>query len=510
MLDPEMGKGFAMTLKLHALHVADLTSPAAWDRRLNTSNEPARLMSEIDPTESGLHARRYLQAAVATCNLEIVAAALRVFDTQAPAGAEGVRLSALATLRRYEEVRATPLLLPTSTDPAILENVADADLARCIAYSEMGNHAQALAHLQSGRVLASALGMAYRAQWMQIETGRTLTIMGAPAPAQIEEAMNTLPMSARRHRWGRRTLAEAYMAQGEYGRAAEVLLPERCDFWHFASAMIGDTSSRATLAAAKGGYADLARAVWTLYDRTPMTKLPSFEHYPERGYAQILRARHLVANPALRAQSVGTLASMRLEDLMPDQRAMMAIIKLGACAENADVAVSHVAIAELNEALNSLKTLEYVIPLGQVGSPERFALAALVPGAHPELVLRLSDLPILVGEHVQYRSLSIKLPGKAAGGVTMVRAAYHGEMVHLHTETVRRTRNALAAHDIAHGLVNIGYLLRCLKRFHDAALPEQRGAWVASIDSVLSMIDSRALRTDLAKEICGPLERRRK
>ncbi|WP_407543814.1 hypothetical protein Q0M94_28440 (plasmid) [Deinococcus radiomollis] len=490
-----------MTLEMTRITDEDLINPATWDRMIATSNDPAALFAQIDPARSPMHARRYLLAAIAVGNAGVLVGALRQFDELCPSGSEGTRLMALVTLERYEEVKSAPVLYPRDMTVAELENAADSEMARTTAHAEAGDYPLALAHLHGAQLLLTTLGMRYRCQWIQIERGRTMTIMGRPQSGQIQEALNMLPMSNRRHHWGTETLAESYIAEGDFRRAAEVTCQEHVGLWHFAQALLLNADSRATLAGQTGHYADLARGVWAaLEGKTHKSEAPC-QYYPQRGYSQIARARKMAQDSALRSQCVSVLNSLDQTKLTPDQKAYVAIIKLGACAEHGDVLESQQAIVSLNAALNSLTTLEYLLPFTQAVTPERTALACVVPGAHPEMVLRLSELPLLVGEHVRYQGKLTKLPGKASGGVSMVRAAFHGEDLHMHPESKNRMKKALEQEGIQAGLVNIGYLLRCLNKFHKAALPEQRGVWQAALSNLVNLVDSRGLRNDLLKEV---------
>lgn len=490
-----------MTQKLAVVPFLEIDSPAAWDRRISATDDPLGLLALVDPTLSPIHARRYLQLHLATGDDRTLLAALRLVDSLEFRGNEGMRMRALACLSRYDEIKAMPLLVPASLEPLAIENIMESEMILSDVASHAGDKMRALAHIHGAQLMASALGMTYRMQWLRIEEGRLLTLAGKPASHHIIDAMQLAPMSGRRQRWVAQTLAESYLAEGEFRRAFDLLDEDRGPLWHFAAALLGRVEALETLPQQTGHYAELATAVWAIRQGQPFTLTACYDFYPQRGYAEVLRARSMVANPGLKYQAASALSGMNVADLTQDQRVYLAAMKLSACAENGDVLISQAAILELSTALNALTTLEYILPFVQAISPNRTALASMVPGAHPELALRISELPMLVGEHVTFRNQTIKLPGKASGGISMVRAAFYGESVALHHEAAKRMRQALIKQDVKTELVNVGYLLRCLKRLRDAALPEQRGPWQAAILNTLELIDSRALRSDLSKDL---------
>jgi len=486
---------------IKAAFFLDLDSPASSDQRLNSTDTPETFLDLVNPAESSLQARRYLQLCLASGDNHLMLSGLKLLEGIQTPGIEGIRLRSLASLHRYEEIRAAPPLYPNSNDPLELENVLDYEMAMCDARSHFGDKAQALAHIHGAQLLASSLGMMHRTQWLRIELGRLLTLTGKPASSQIREAMKLIPMTKRRTDWSTETLAEAYISEGEFRHALQLLDDRCCPLWHFVAALMGLEETRDSLRHLGGHYAELASAVWKIRSGEEYTLRATYSYYPQKGYAQVLRARSMISNPALKYQSVSALTTMSVPDMTQDQRVYLAVMKLGACADNGDVLVAMAAIQELHDALDSLSTLEHVLPLLHAMNPNRAALAALVPGAHPDLALRLCDLPILVGEHVNFRSRAIKLPGKSLGGVSMVHSAFLGEPVTLHHEASKRMRQALTKHDVTLELVNIGYILRCLQRLRDAALPEQRGPWQAAMENALALVDSRALQNDLRKTL---------
>lgn len=491
-----------MSLKL-VQHNSEFYSPAEWDTMIHTQNA-TELLATIDPTLSELHGRRFIQAAAATLDDTLLLDALDRVGELWPGKMPGTRHWALMALKRYDEVLASSPVRPTSTDHLVLEDACDAEAARATSAAERRDYPMALAHVYAGQLLAGSLGMSYRTQWMRLEMGRILAIMGRPDSQLLREAMSMLPMSERRNAWSTRTLAEAMVGEGDL-HGALILLRDRPedDFAQFVAALLNVPVDESKLQAAGGNYGDLARAVREARaGRYGYTIAPK-RHQPQAGYATLLRVLAMLRSGQMPAQTVRALLQSRDELAAPDQRILRQVLLLGGLSSTHEAAAIMDEIQDLNASLDKMHDPQHVLAWLRSIAPEQFALAALCPGVHVEVVRGLRDVALLLGEHITFSSVTFKVPGKAAGGLAMVQAAYRGEPVVIHRQQRKRFSEAMQLEfggEPPH-IVNLGSLLRQLAAFRAVAPRQQTHQWDAAVRNAVEMIDSRSLKREILNDL---------
>jgi len=490
--------------KLPLLDVPDLAFPDRWDRRLNTCDSPAALADELRPHRTDLHARRYLQATLATGETVRVLEALKDLEQRDARGVEGARNCALIRLGRYSEVLTAPRA-PGQTSTALdLENVLEDEIAQANACAQLGLHGPAIMHLHAVKMLARALNMHYRLQWSCIEAGRIETLRGEPNSASLAEALTMLPMSSRRETWGLRNLSETQMAEGDYALAWTTLMdmPSASlgDLPLFLAALLRIPKFREESQTALGTYAPLARAVWALREGRAIDlldlKLPEDEF--ARGYAEILRGIAMCRLPASRAQ--GTMLLQRLMDtsLGPDQKLMVSLSLAAVMAEQ-DLGEAAQVFQTFQRAAKSLPVIYAVFEFLRDVAPDWLSLAALAPFPHRDLTPLLGDLPLLTGGSLQIGNAVYKLPGQAGGSVQLVMAGFRRQPQRLQDGAQQRYTRALEALGVK-SVVNLGSLLRQLILIGARMPYEHRSGWEGAFITALTLLDSKTVRSQILSD----------
>ena len=472
-------------------------SPSEWDSLLNTTDDPAQLMTRFDDLSTVHTARRYLMAAVATRKPDIISHALRRVESVYP-GVHGARLLALGQLGQPEAIQAAPV--PERTvSPEELEDACDEALARGISARGLRLFETASAQLTVALFLSKTLGMVHRQQHVMLELAQVLTVQGKPNPEMIEEAL-AMPIKTteRRRVYGAEAWAEACMALGDYRTAMQLVMAQPQPYmglYAFLGAMLGipETKDAETL---KDSYPLLAKAVWAIREGRGVDMPELTPNSPEAEYGGIFRAVMMLQTRPMFRQARRALQS--LAPLTPEQKVWQLAGLIQACAISAGEFNVLQLMEEFAAALDRLRTRDYVLQAMRALMPEAYMLLGLLPAAHPDVEDTLPTLPLLTGECLTYQYRTHKLPGKAAGSAVLVWTAATGEDVKIHRMAESRVREKLP--ELGHSqLLNIGVVLQVLNTFRQASPPAQFDAWDAALHRALEWVDSDVLRRDLVK-----------
>jgi hypothetical protein len=477
-----------------------LMTPSEWDAALNTTDDPLGLTKGLD-LQQPEEARRYLQAATATRDSQLIERALQDVALLPQTRLRGARLMALGQLGQLEHLASAGDTPVPDVSPSTMADACDVATARGIALRALRHYPEAQTQLEIGLFLARLLGLRYREQHLLLELAQLLTVTGQPRPELIEEAM-ALPLqpSMRRTRYGLGALAEACMGVGDYGRARRLMAREtgsQSEIWAFASALLGDPLAQAS-ETEPGMFAELAQAVWSLRSGHEFSLPTMTPDSPEAEYGALLRA---VAMLRLRPLAgPGYRLACSLTHLTPDQRVWQLALQAHALALGGGVADLGQVLQAFRTALDGLRTREYILPLLRALMPEAYMLLGLLPYAHPEITDTLAELPILTGECVSYRYQQRKLPGRAAGSAVWVREAATGIPARFSRESRKRVREALAGYGIS-AVLNLGLCLRVVRQTLGTAGQAERQLWLQALETALDWIDSDVLRRDLRRDL---------
>ena len=480
----------------HESTSAPAFAPAQWDTWINLTADPGTLAETLTGAPPHIKARRAVHFAMTLRDAAAIDAALEELDRHNDQPVCGIRLMALVSRGLYGQVLSTSAVELSSLDPFVVENACDAAFARGMALAEAGDFHGAQAQLLLALRLAQACGMAYRVQHVEMEIGRVRTSMGDPQPQVIIDAMNRLPLSSRRRRWGQRILAEALMSLGDY-RAAHAHLVQDCDLAHFTAALLGvDESSRCECPTDRP-YTSITAGLWALRRQEAFTAPAVSSSSPQGEYGQLLRAWAMLRTRSMAGQARNLL--LGLDARTPDHRAhrSAALIQANALApagEDIDLLIH-----EFNAALRAMSTPDQFLRLLRSIHPECYVLLGMFPGIHAMVAETLPDIPILTGAGISYRFQTHRLPGRANGSPIMVSAAALGRTgpeARPHPQAAQRIREALAALD-ARAYVNLGVVFRQVVVFRDGTRLARRAKWDAAVERVLSWIDSPGLQSEL-------------
>lgn len=479
-----------------SINRVDVNDPVAWDRWLNTIENPGDHLAEFAPS-SELLARRHLALAAATRCPEAITRALDEVETRFPAIVCGAKLLALGQSGHPEAVHAAPQGYG-GISALELEDACDVALARGMAARALGELETASAHLNVALFLARTLQMQHREQLLMLELGQILTAQGKPAPDFINQAL-ALPiaMSERRRWYGAQILAEACLAVGDYARARQLVAghaPQaETALWAFLSALLGDESAR-SVTSEEGSFTTLAGAIWALREGREIEVPPVAPHSPESEYASLIRGLAMLRKRAMSPQARRALEGLR--NLTPEQRVwqLAGLVHAAALGEGARHAGR--LMIEFREALDALRTKEYILPLLQQLMPEAYMLLGFLPHAHPEVADTITALPLLTGEGVTHRYVTTKLPGKTEGSCQWVRAAAMGRSFKLHPQARARLDEALKK--LGHQFTpNLGFALRVIHNLRATAPQSDAAIWDRALHQALAWVDNDCLRGEL-------------
>lgn len=471
-----------------------LAQASEWDRIIN-EDAPDSLLEGADQLSGVMRLRRLAQIALASNDRERVVELLGLLETEFPEASQGVRLLLLVHLGHYDSVVSAPRPALRSLDPEAIEDACDAAFARAMALVQRHQFEGAAAQLLLARELAGALGMEYRVQLISLEHARLMTNMGQPEPEKFREAMGQKPMSQRRHAWATASLAEAFIALGDYQGADTLLQAQRGDLKAFTAALLGQEVTSHT----DGPYAQLGRAVQMLRTSDGFHVPGITDNSPQAEYAAIFRAWAMLRTRSMASQAYNLLLGLRV--YTADQRAHRAAALIYAAALQSGGDEIEALVAEFNDALRAMRVRAPFLELLRSLSPDAYALLGFLPKIHTDLSESLPDIPLLVGTSIAYQYRHIKLPGRASGSLVWVSSAAQGltgREARPHPQALQRLREALQRLE-ATQFVNLGSLIRALIHFRDAARLARRPTWNAAIDRALGWLDSEALRQDLHK-----------
>ncbi|MVN88324.1 hypothetical protein GO986_16380 [Deinococcus sp. HMF7620] len=468
------------------------TTPASWDRLLNTTDQPLNLAEMLSSVPAALKARRTLQLVMTTGNPVAIADAISELEKFKDEPVAGVRLMAAVALRHYPHVLATQDAPLTSLDPLAIEDTCDAAFARGMALGEAQQITEALAYLLTALKFAEALQMEYRAQHIEMEIGRLHTVLGDPQPERIINAMGRLPLSARRKYWGERLLASAYIAQGDYAAAAIQLAGQNSDLGGFTAVLLGHEGS-----CPDGPFAGPTTALAALRSGKPFSAPPIPGHSLQADYSALFRAWAMLRTRAMASQARNLLIHRPVR--VADQRAHRAAALIQANAvQSLDDDIDHL-IVEFNNALAQMPVREHFLRLLRAIQPDAYVLLGMLPGIHQEVAESLPEIAILTGTAITYRHTIHKLPGRDGGGAVLVRAAATGQTgpeSRPHPNAHQRIRATVTSLEVS-GFVNLGHAIRALAAFRSGARTSRQSVWTEALDRALSWVDSTALREDL-------------
>lgn len=467
-------------------------APAEWDHLLNTTDSPQDLRDLLAGAPAHVRARREVQLAMTTRKTEDVTHALGELSAYNIEAVTGMRLMANIVLGGYPEILATtdpPLL---SLDPYAVEDACDAAFARGMALAESHLFHDAFGQFLLAQKLATALGMHYRAQHIEIEWGRVLTNAGRPNPTHIIDAMARLPMSSRRRTWALRCLAEAYIALGDYASARlhQQPLPELSDLGHFLAALQGHDEERARCP--QGTYTAVTAALWALRHQEPLSLPIQTSSSPQGDYRDLLRAWAQLRTISMADQAHHTLSSLTVRT--PDQQAHRAAALIYANAQGPHRDDIDLLVREFNTALNAMSGRSQFLALLRDIQPKVFVLLGMLPGIHPDVSSGLPEIAILSGQNLTYRYQQYKLPGRASGSALLVQDAVKPRPdTRPHPMIALRIRHTLEGIGVTQ-YVNIGEIVRSLQTFREGARLPRQEAWATAVLHALDWIDIPTLR----------------
>lgn len=476
------------------------STPATWDRLISTSNHPTELVSAIADAPQDLRLRRKVRIAMTTRCKKTINEALDELDRTQDSGAHGLRLLANITLGQYTSILQASERPLTSLDPHAVEDAADGAFARGMALSETRRFTESLAQLHLARTLAQALDMQHRVQHVELEIGRLHTNMGQPDPQLLINAISRAPLSDRRRLWALGLLAESHVALGDYETAATLLARGDQKFSEvqaFTLALLGRHHEAADQLEPRDTYGQVARALWALRLGSPFHAPLSKGASPQSEYGSIVRAWGMLQARPMAAQARTMLLGLTVRT--PDQRAHRAAAlvranQLGGFGDDIDDLV-----AEFNAALNAMTVRGPFLTLLRSLAPETFALLAMLPEMHQEVAESLPEVPLLIGGELSFRYQQHRLPGRSNGSSVMVLAAATGRTgpeSRPHPQAAQRIRSILVEMG-ARDYVNLGGLLRVIKRFSEQARFSRKEAWAAALNRAFAWVDSGALRQEI-------------
>lgn len=468
--------------------------PASWDRLLNTTEQPLELFSQIEGLPGALHARRTLQLELMTRDPKRISDAIAALEQHVDAPLSGGRLMAAASLGHFANVLASEESSLASFDPIAVEDLCDEAFARGVAHVEAQQWTEALAQLHLALKLAEGLGMAYRAQHVDMEIGRLYTALGTPQPQRIINAMARLPLSGRRRTWGERVLAFAYIAQGDYAAAhRQVLGHGLTDLTALTATLLGQPVETFP----GGDYQAPTQALHALRTGKPLACPPIPGAGMDARYGALFRAWAMLRTRAMANQARNLLIDCAVRT--PDQRAHRAAALIQANAVDALGDDLDQLVEEFNDALNQMTVREHFLALLRAIHPDAYVLLGMLPGIHQEVAESLPEIAILTGSDVTYQYIVRKLPGRDRGGNVLVLSAvtgHTGPESRPHPSTHQRIRDALSELGVSNA-VNLGYVILALISFRAGARASRQASWTEALERALAWVDSATLREDL-------------
>lgn len=477
-------------------------APAEWDQRLNTTDSPDGLKALLAGAPEVVQARRMVQLVMMVNPPADIAGALTELSRHHVEAVTGIRLMAMVLLGGYAEVLATADAPLQSLDPYVVEDACDAAFARGMALIESNLFYEAFAQLLLAQKLATALGMQYRAQHIEMEWGRGLTNYGQPTPARIIDAMARLPISTRRQNWGLRCLAEAYLALGDYASAQlqqERPLRARTDLGHFIAALRGEHANLRD-SCPPGRYTAITEALWALRLQDSLTLPMEVESSPQGEYRILFRAWAQLRTRSMTPQAHHMLSEFHART--PDQRAHRAAALIYANAQGLPRDDIDALVAEFNAALRAMSVRSQFLGLLQAIQPRAYVLLGMLPDIHPEVVEGLAEIAILTGQNITYRYQEYRLPGRSNGSPMMVQSAIHGSTgpeSRPHPMAAQRIREALGEIGVS-TYVNVGGTIRTLQAFRQSARLDRQEAWAGAVRRALDWVDSPAIQNVITQE----------
>lgn len=477
-------------------------APAEWDQRLNTTDSPEGLEALLVEAPEAVRARRTVQVVMMVNPPQDIAGALTELSRHHVDAVAGVRLMAMVLLGGYAEVLATTDTPLESLNPYVVEDACDAAFARGMALAQSSLFHEAFAQFLLAQKFATALGMQYRAQHIEMEWGRVLTNYGQPTPARIIDAMARLPLSTRRQTWGLRCLAEAYIALGDYASAQlqqERSLETRTDLGHFIAALRGEHPDlRASCPS--GRYRPITEALWALRLQDSLTLPMEVESSPQGEYRLLFRAWAQLRTRSMSPQAHHMLSEFHART--PDQRAHRAAALIYANAQGLLRDDIDALVAEFNAALSAMSVRSQFLGLLQVIQPKAYVLLGMLPDIHPEVVEGLAEIAILTGQNIAYRYQAHRLPGRSNGSQLMVQSAIRGSTgpeSQPHPMATQRIREALNEIGVSTH-VNVGGTIRTLQAFRQSARFDRQEAWANAVRRALEWIDTPSIQSATTQE----------
>lgn len=399
----------------------------------------------------------------------------------------GVRLMLQAQLGNYALVLKNPGR-PSGATPEDLEDACHTHAALGVAHTQTGNFEEGATQIRIATAFAQAAGLNSRVGMLEIELERIMTLRGQPRPEQLQQLLLDSEMPDRRRAWGRRCLAEALMALGDYsgalaslGHASIDSAPDRAlrRFLHGLLRLpdmedIGDLPLP---------YSRLAAA---LFD--PQAPVTHIIGEPQAGYANLLEALRLLRMPETASHALSLLGQCpprRFDQALIHHLAWLAAVSMGLRHPN----ISQL-FAGIEQFSTALRTPAGICHAVASITPSTSVLLAL-GGSALQRDIALREIPLLIGSEILWRGRRYKLPGRT--GIVMVCMAAGADMKPLARAEKSRVLKTLRQIGLSPSeVVNMGDVIRHAKNVRTAVMrhPALFQNWDTVPEKALEMTSS--------------------
>lgn len=470
-------------------HMASIHSPAEVDALLHDLS--ADLHCWLSQQQDGpLRQVRALQVAITLGDVSEMRRCMTDLPDIAPA--RGLQLLALAQLGDYDGVLNYEPCTPGSS-LLELENLVHGYTAIGIACAERGQYDEAAGNTRTAAAFAVALGMHQRAQMLDLEMQRVLTMSGHASP-EATAARLLEPMPLLRRKWGQRNLAESHMALGSYRAALRALGAPSDDgpadaalreyilmALHLPPARLDDdpllSEGLPYFRLVQGSRRSSGKAL----------NLDEIHVEPQRTYAKLMKATALAHTPKMLQQAVVLLEC--LTTAQADQQFYMLLLLLKCHAQGATVSQPCTLIDRIHKVLDRLHPDADSARVMFGFLPDVMTLLHLSPKPHPKILsVDLLSVPLLAGKVIRYRGIEHQMPGQS--GTREVLAVLG--VPTLKETRVEAKRYKTARADLPSHVVNLGWVANGCVRMAWAGrsngLPSIAAAWRLAHDRVMDLM----------------------
>lgn len=477
-------------------NMVDPTQPQVFDALLSSCDQDQIKSALASLPDTPLGELRRLQLRFPNGDAHAWPGMIRRLEEIAVAPAPGLRLMFQAALRLYEEVvQADPDV--DSSDPLRLEQACYAHGAIGVSHAQLGQPTQALEHLRVALTLARALGLRSRAQNLEIERLRVMSLLGRPAPEEVGEVLMQSMPTYRRH-WGQRVQAEALMGRGAYQEAMRALgTPDRDtphdaamrEWLHVLTYLPPARPDDHPLLSGELDYMTLTRVVRGGFRSHELDALSRIKGQPQAGYAQLAQIK------ILWEAGRGDLAHWQMSEGCPDppDQAMIWLFNqiLGYVETGRHNPLD--AMQRLQKLPQQLRGLGDLLTFMRHMPSNHMLLLALSPFVGAAGTSLIHRQPLLIGQSVVSEGSVVRLPGRTGRTLVLEAAGVESEAFGDLTRVERkRLADALVAFGGVQLVANMGWVLRACgllaqvaERGGDTALASQ---WRESRDVAFGML----------------------